>query len=272
MKAAVRALALAILVGGVTPGVLSAQTIGTFRWQVQPYCNLITVVVTQVGSVYTLEGTDDQCGASQRASVTGTAFQNPDGTIGLGFNVVAAPGGAPGQIDATITLPAASGTWRDSQGNSGSFVLTSGTGTGGSPRPVHGAVSSFVHAGNFSFTTTTLVPLTASNATEVAFTASAPGPKVLMFSAECSVDAPAANNFAWVDIDILHNGVVVPPTTGSSDAFCSADGVAGFGGYNRPSITVVISAVAGSNTVSVQGRVNAGATGGWLSDTSLVIH
>ena len=56
--------------------------------------------------------------------MTGTAFQNPDGTIGLGFNVVAAPGGAPSHIDATVTLPAASGTWRDIQGNSGSFVLT----------------------------------------------------------------------------------------------------------------------------------------------------
>jgi hypothetical protein len=125
MKAGVRALALTLAVWAIAPAPVAAQTIGTFRWQVQPYCNLITVVVTQVGSVYTLEGTDDQCGATQRASVTGTAFQNPDGTIGLGFNVVAAPGGAPGHIDATITLPAASGTWRDSQGNSGSFVLTS---------------------------------------------------------------------------------------------------------------------------------------------------
>lgn len=110
MKAGVRALALALAVWAIAPAPVAAQTIGTFRWQVQPYCNLITVVVTQVGSVYTLEGTDDQCGAAQRASVTGTAFQNPDGTIGLGFNVVAAPGGAPGHIDATITLPAASGT------------------------------------------------------------------------------------------------------------------------------------------------------------------
>ncbi len=70
-----------------------AQPLGTFRWQLQPYCNVLTVVVTQVGAVYRVEGTDDQCGAATAASVIGTAFPNPNGSIGFGLNVVAAPGG-----------------------------------------------------------------------------------------------------------------------------------------------------------------------------------
>ena len=44
-----------------------AQPIGTFQWQLQPYCNALTVTVVQSGGVYTLDGFDDQCGAAVRA-------------------------------------------------------------------------------------------------------------------------------------------------------------------------------------------------------------
>ena len=120
---------------GLAPDEADAQSLGTFRWQLQPYCNVLTVVVTQVGSVYRVEGTDDQCGAATSASVIGTAFQNPNGSIGFGLNVVAAPGGIAAPIDATIALATLSGTWRDSGGGSGTFAFTPGAGTGGSPRP-----------------------------------------------------------------------------------------------------------------------------------------
>jgi hypothetical protein len=120
----------------VIPRMADAQSLGTFRWQLQPYCNVVSVVVTQSGSVYRLEGTDDQCGGgSDQASVVGTAFQNPDGTIGLGLNIVTSPGGLALPVNAEITLPTLSGTWRDSAGNSGAFTFTPGAGTGGSPRP-----------------------------------------------------------------------------------------------------------------------------------------
>lgn len=112
-----------------------AQPVGTFRWQLQPYCNVVTVAVTQVGAIYTLDGTDDQCGAATRAAVVGTAFPNPDGSIGLGLHVVGTPGGTPAHVDATVTLPAAGGSWRDSAGHSGAFMLVAGPGSGGSPRP-----------------------------------------------------------------------------------------------------------------------------------------
>ncbi len=72
---------LALLFLAVTSDV-AAQAIGTFRWQLQPFCNVLTVNVAQSGQLYTLDGFDDQCGSGQRAGVVGTAFQNPDGTIG----------------------------------------------------------------------------------------------------------------------------------------------------------------------------------------------
>ncbi len=116
-----------------------AQPLGTFRWQLQPYCNVVTIAITQNGGVYRLEGTDDQCGTGgESASVVGTAFPNPSGSIGFGLNIVSTPGGAPGHIEATVTLPATSGTWRDSAGRNGAFVFTPGAGTGGTPRPTTG--------------------------------------------------------------------------------------------------------------------------------------
>jgi hypothetical protein len=127
----------ALLIAALVPFAAHAQPLGTFRWQLQPFCNVVTLAVTQNGGVYRLEGTDDQCGSgADQASAIGTAFPNPDGTIGLGLNIVAAPGGAPVHVDAAITLAALSGTWRDSAGNSGTFALTRGAGNGGGPRPV----------------------------------------------------------------------------------------------------------------------------------------
>lgn len=120
-----------------------AQPLGLFAWQLQPYCNRVVVNIVQAGGVYTVDGWDDQCGgASPHAPLVGIASLNPDGTIGLGLNIVTAPGGAPVHVDAIVTLPTASGTWRDSSGGSGVFAL--GAATGGSPRPAGGIGASAI--------------------------------------------------------------------------------------------------------------------------------
>lgn len=126
------------LVGSVAlgGGPAAAQPLGTFRWQLQPFCNLLSLNVTQSGSVFTLDGVDDQCGASQQASVVGLAFSNPDGSFGAGLTTVLPPGGTPVHLDVTISPATLSGPWRDSAGNAGSFVLTPGAGIPGAPRPV----------------------------------------------------------------------------------------------------------------------------------------
>jgi hypothetical protein len=124
-----------LMLGFVWPIVAEAQLLGTFRWQLQSYCNIVSLVVTQNGSVYTLDGFDDQCGAATRAPVTGTATPNPDGTVEFGFNIIVTPGGAPVHVAAVINVATLGGTWRDHTGGSGTFVFTPGAGTGGSPRP-----------------------------------------------------------------------------------------------------------------------------------------
>ena len=114
----------------------SAQAIGTFRWQQQPYCNVVTLSVVQAGGIYQVDGFDDQCGAGTRASASGLAFPNPNGTIGFGLTLVTTPGGIPLHIDATIALANLSGTWRDTSGATGAWTFTQGAPVAGAARPV----------------------------------------------------------------------------------------------------------------------------------------
>jgi hypothetical protein len=96
---------------------------------------VLTVNVTQQAGIYTIDGTDDRCGAAQVASVVGVAFLNPSSLVGFGLTVVL-PNGVPVHIEAEINITSLNGTWRDSGGNNGSFIFTPSAGTGGSPRPV----------------------------------------------------------------------------------------------------------------------------------------
>ena len=123
---------VAVLLTASLAGTAVAQPLGSFTWQLQPFCNRVTVNVRQDGAVYTLDGFDDQCGAAQRAPLVGMATPNPDGSIGFGLNIVL-PDGQSGTVEARISLSGLSGTWRDAGGNAGAFAFAANT--GGLPRP-----------------------------------------------------------------------------------------------------------------------------------------
>ena len=55
-----------VLAATLLPSAAAAQTLGTFHWQQQPYCNRLTLTVTAGGGVFTLDGFDDGCGAAVR--------------------------------------------------------------------------------------------------------------------------------------------------------------------------------------------------------------
>jgi hypothetical protein len=113
----------------------------------------------------------------------------------------------------------------------------------------------------------------AAGETTLSFNLGSAGKKILTFSARCAVTAPAGNTTAWLDLDIVVNGIVVAPTVGSGDPFCSANGTAGgLDGQVRRSITVPVQGIQGSNTVQVLARGNGGASGLYLGDLALVIH
>lgn len=118
----------------VGPATATAQSLGPFTWQLQPYCNRVTVAVTQNGGIYTLDGTDDQCGAAEVAPLAGVAAVNPDGSISFGLSIVS-PSGQPIPVHARIVLPSLSGTWSDNAGSGGTFAPGANT-LGLPPRPV----------------------------------------------------------------------------------------------------------------------------------------
>ncbi|MGE3885841.1 MAG: tail fiber domain-containing protein [Vicinamibacterales bacterium] len=130
------ALALSVVVFAVVPA--SAQPLGSFFWQLQPYCNVVTFNVTYsftpTGPVYTLDGFDDMCGAATRAAASGVAFPNPDGSIGLGFSIVSAPEADVLHVDARVSLANLSGTWAGEGGIGGTFAYGT-VAPGLSPRP-----------------------------------------------------------------------------------------------------------------------------------------
>src|SRR5262245_65437414 len=103
MTRAVVTLAVLMVGALVAADAVQAQPLGAFRWQQEPYCNVITLSIVQVAGVYQLNGFDDECGAAARSAVTGTAFLNPDGTIGMGLTVVPA-GGVSFDLDARLAL------------------------------------------------------------------------------------------------------------------------------------------------------------------------
>ncbi len=133
-------LGCVLAVGAATT--VQAQALGTFRWQLQPFCNVLTLTVTQVGATYRLEGLDDRCGGGAApSSAMGVGYPKPDGTIGFGITIVLDPGAAPLQLTSAISLSTISGTWQDSASNSGAFVFNPAIAPG-SPRPAPRAVFS----------------------------------------------------------------------------------------------------------------------------------
>lgn len=129
-----RALLVVATVLAVT-GPAAAQSLGTFRWQTEPFCNVLTLNVIQQGGVYTLDGFDDQCGTGPRAAVSGTAVPNADGSVTFGVNLVMAPSAAPLHLAVSVNVASLGGAWRDSAGHSGMFTLVPAGPRSGSPRP-----------------------------------------------------------------------------------------------------------------------------------------
>jgi hypothetical protein len=134
MRVALR-IALVWLVLAAPVRESAAQPLGTYRWQLTPYCNVLTLAVTQVGGQYRLEGFDDQCGGGPRAAVTGLVVPNPDGTLEFGLTIVTSTTALPAHVDVTFSIATLGGTWRDSAGGSGAFVFNPPAPAAGPARP-----------------------------------------------------------------------------------------------------------------------------------------
>jgi hypothetical protein len=107
---------------GVAPTAEAQTYIGQYRWQIVPYCNVLTGNITVTGEAYIFSGWDDVCGDySWRNGVYGVMFVNPDGTIGGAVTMVG-PDGFASNLDVYLDPSTLSGTWRSSDDLSGDFV------------------------------------------------------------------------------------------------------------------------------------------------------
>jgi hypothetical protein len=109
-----------------------AESLGTFTWQLSPSCNVLTLTIGTEGAV---SGSDDGCGAGQRQGAVGSAYSNPDGTVGISLTIVTAAA-RPSHVQIVLAAGSASGTWKDDTGNSGTFAFNPGPSPKGSPRDV----------------------------------------------------------------------------------------------------------------------------------------
>lgn len=171
----------------------AAQVVGTYRWQLLPYCNVLSLTITQQGAHYLLDGIDDQCGAGA-AAARGLAFLNPTGAVGFGITIVTTPGGLPVHVDATVSVASLGGAWRDSNGRTGAFLFLVGAPAAGPPRPGAFGGSGPVRTAAFPPTTITTDPNpnNAPDLTTISFTAPFTGVAVASGTGYCLANASAA--------------------------------------------------------------------------------
>ncbi|MFN7979515.1 MAG: hypothetical protein U0P30_15375 [Vicinamibacterales bacterium] len=105
----------------------SAQSLGTYTWQLQPYCNRLAVEIVAQAGGFRLQGSDNQCGVGPAGTATGTAVV-VGSTIEMRIHVVV-PGVKDVHVAAVVNLAGLSGSWSDSGGASGAFAFN-GTAAG----------------------------------------------------------------------------------------------------------------------------------------------
>jgi hypothetical protein len=114
-----------------------AQTLGTFRWQLQPYGSVVNLTVTQRDGMFELHGYEEVCaGTLRRWPLTGLAVFQPDGRLMFGFTSINDQGRGL-HTRAVIQLPDLNGFYADNAGNSGSgaiFAFNPGNVCPGGPR------------------------------------------------------------------------------------------------------------------------------------------
>lgn len=125
MKRFLGPLILSAIVFAAAPA--GAQTIGTFRWNLAPLGSVLNLTVTQQGSIFLIQGTEEQCGDNLSLPVTGLAVPQANGQIFIGVTSINENGQGL-HTRAYITPANLNGSWADNTGYyNQSFVFNPGT-------------------------------------------------------------------------------------------------------------------------------------------------
>jgi hypothetical protein len=105
---------LALLFGAAASSA-SAQSLGTFRWQLQPYGSVLQISVTQQGGIFLLDGIELQC-SNASLPVNGVAVPQANGTVILGLTTINEQGRGI-HTRATVNTGDFNGVYSDNAGN-----------------------------------------------------------------------------------------------------------------------------------------------------------
>jgi len=108
------------------------------------------------------------------------------------------------------------------------------------------------------------------------------GDFTVTYTATCAVAAAQGNDLPWMNLEIelvnvaTNEVVVLAPSNGTDDAFCTANGTLGFNGWNMVSITGVAKNLPRANyTVQIRANIQrnfVGTASGSLSQSSLIVR
>ena len=131
------AAVLAALVFAAVPSITQAQVLGTFNWQLQPYGSVVTLTITQKGTLFIAEGFESQCGGNLSLPVTGSIVPQANGTFFFGLTSINENGRGL-HTRAFMNTSNFNGTWSDNAGNTNQTFQFRGTTQGpvcpGGPR------------------------------------------------------------------------------------------------------------------------------------------
>ena len=133
-----RALVVGLLAAAGSVPAMSAgqpaESLGTFRWQLQPYGSVLNLTVVQQGSIYLLDGFEAQCGGNASLPVSGVAIAQANGTVMIGVTSINEQGRGL-HTRATINTSDFNGSWSDNAGNTNqTFLFNPGNTCPGGPR------------------------------------------------------------------------------------------------------------------------------------------
>lgn len=119
MKHHLIAFVAVILVASAVPA--GAQSLGVFRWQLEPYGSVLNLNVTPQGSIYLLNGFEAQC-SNPSLPAWGIAVPQANGTILIGLTTITEQGNGL-HTRASISLSDFSGGWSDNANSTGSLAF-----------------------------------------------------------------------------------------------------------------------------------------------------
>ncbi|MCC7179007.1 MAG: hypothetical protein IT177_11510 [Acidobacteria bacterium] len=110
------------------PALSAAQTIGTFHWRMEPYCNTLTLTVVQDAAGIRLQGYEDLCDPIYAPQpVEGSAVLDNNGVARVGLST-GVPSGFTfegNRVILSIDTTTLNGSWLDDAGGNGTLLRVS---------------------------------------------------------------------------------------------------------------------------------------------------